>query len=153
LDLRSLVLSWLARRELSERQVRQRLARRGVDEAEVDAVVARLREDGSLDDRRVAGAHVRTAIRLKQRGPARLAADLASLGIDPATSRDAITEALAESDESTLLARALARRWKSSEAPSLADAARLYRALVRQGFSPDRVRSAIDALGTSPDSD
>ena len=46
----------LGRRELSEAQVRQRLAKRGHDEAAIDAAVTRLKSDRSLDDVRVAGA-------------------------------------------------------------------------------------------------
>ena len=49
-------LKMLGRRELSERQVRQRLARRGYDQETIDAAVVRLTNDGSLDDERAARA-------------------------------------------------------------------------------------------------
>ena len=50
----------LGRRELSEAQVRQRLARRGHEPDSVDAAVARLRQERAIDDTRVAEAIVRT---------------------------------------------------------------------------------------------
>src|SRR5436190_24387744 len=49
----------LARRELSEAQVRQRLARRGHEPGAIDEAVAKLREERALDDVRVAEAIAR----------------------------------------------------------------------------------------------
>ena len=43
-------LRLLARRELSEAQVRARLARREFESDEIDAAVARLQEERALDD-------------------------------------------------------------------------------------------------------
>ena len=53
-------LRMLARRELSEAQVRQRLARRGESQESIDEAIARLKSDRSIDDERVAGAIART---------------------------------------------------------------------------------------------
>src|SRR3712207_7389408 len=44
------------RRELTEHQVRQRLTRRGYDVDSIDAAIARLKADRSLDDERAAKA-------------------------------------------------------------------------------------------------
>ncbi|MGH9347404.1 MAG: RecX family transcriptional regulator, partial [Vicinamibacterales bacterium] len=43
-------LEMLARRELSEAQLRARLARRRLDPDDVDAAVSRLRRERALDD-------------------------------------------------------------------------------------------------------
>lgn len=148
MDAYTLALGWLARRELTERQVRQRLVRRGLEGDEIDAAVARLRREGALDDRRVAGAYARTAVRLKARGPVRLEHDLQTLGIDRGAAGKAVADAIAGAGgERALAAQALARRWRAGTPPSRADAARLHRALLRQGFSPDAVREAIRNLG------
>jgi regulatory protein len=151
-DAYVLALGWLARRELTEKQVRQRLIRRGLDVDAVDEAISRLKTERALDDARVAGAFARTAVRLKGRGPARLARDLQVLGIDRGAAREAIREVLADTDEPTLARQALAKRWRRADAPGPADAARLYRALLRQGFTPSAARSALTALGT-PDDD
>ena len=52
-------LKMLARRELSESQVRGRLTRRQFDPDEIDAAVARLRRERALDDQRTALACAR----------------------------------------------------------------------------------------------
>jgi regulatory protein len=148
-DAYTLALSWLARRELTERQVRARLLRRSLAAEEVDAAVDRLRREGALDDRRVAGAYARTAVRLKGRGPLRLRRDLQALGVSGAAARDAIDEALAETPEETLIERALTRRWPASGAADRPTLARLYRALLRQGFAADKVMAALRRRGHS----
>ncbi len=145
-----LALRWLSRRELSERQVRQRLARRGLDASEIDAAIDRLKRERAVDDQRVAGAFVRTAVRLKPRGAARLRADLHALGIDPRLADSALAEVFAQGGEVDLLRQALRKRWPRNEPPAPGEAARLYRALVRQGFSPDHIRTALRAIG-APD--
>jgi regulatory protein len=147
-----LALGWLARRELTEKQVRQRLARRGLEADAIDDAVARLKAGGALDDARVAGAFARTAVRLKGRGPLRLERDLQALGVDRAAARTAVREVLADTDEKTLARQALTRRWRRVDRPGPADAARLYRALLRQGFGPSAARAALAALG-APDDD
>jgi regulatory protein len=147
-----LALGWLARRELTEKQVRQRLARKGCEPEAIDDAVARLKTERALDDQRVAGAFARTAVRLKGRGPLRLTRDLQALGVDRQAARDAVQDVLAETDEATLARQAVARRWRRADRPEPADAARLYRALLRQGFGPSSARAAITALG-APDDD
>ena len=147
-----IALGWLARRELTEKQIRQRLARRAIEADAIDEAVARLKAERAIDDARVAGAFARTAVRLKGRGPMRLERDLQMLGIERGAARAAVREVLAETDEATLARQAAARRWRRAERPEPADAARLYRALLRQGFGPSAARAAITALG-APDDD
>jgi regulatory protein len=151
-DAYVLALGWLARRELTEKQIRQRLNRRGLEPDVVDEAVARLKAERAIDDARVAGAFARTAVRLKGRGPMRLERDLQALGIERGAAKAAVKDILADTDEKTLARQALARRWRRAERPEPADAARLYRALLRQGFGPSAARAALTALG-APDDD
>jgi regulatory protein len=147
MDAYVLALSWLARRELTEQQVRARLSRRKLGDEEIEAAVARLRQEGALDDQRVAGAYARTAVRLKGRGPLRLRRDLQALGISGSAAREAIDAVLADVPEETLIDRALARRWPKTGEVDRAGLARLYRALLRQGFSSNKVMEAIRRRG------
>jgi regulatory protein len=151
-DAYVLALGWLARRELTEKQIRQRLTRRGLEPDVIDEAVARLKAERAIDDARVAGAFARTAARLKGRGPMRLERDLQALGIERGAARAAVKDILADTDEKTLARQALARRWRRAERPEPADVARLYRALLRQGFGPSAARAALTALG-APDDD
>lgn len=138
-------LSWLARRELSEAQVRTRLGRRGVEETEIDAAVDRLRRERALDDHRVAVAAARSAVTLKGRGPARVRRDVEALGIDRALARAAVDEVFGEVDQTSLLERALTRRWPRVGVPDRRVVHRIYRALLQQGFPPDQVMAALRA--------
>src|SRR5439155_1649062 len=73
-------LRLLARRSHSRFELRRKLGRRGYEEAEVDAAVARLVELRYLDDRSFAEGHVRR--RSATRGPLALSAELAARGVD-----------------------------------------------------------------------
>jgi regulatory protein len=137
-------LRLLARRELSEAQLRERLARKAFELRDIDGAVARLRRTGALDDFRVATAAARTEALVKRRGRIRIQRHLASLGIASATITRALDEVSSAVDESALIEAALARRLRDPRA-RIEDAAhfrRLHQYLVRQGFEP----SAVTAL-------
>ena len=81
-DPYGLSLKWLALRELTERQLRQRLAARQVPGGSIDEVVRTLQSNGTLDDRRTALAAARTDALVKRHGRFRVSQHLAALGID-----------------------------------------------------------------------
>jgi regulatory protein len=133
-------LTLLARRELAEAQLRQRLARRKFDADDIDAAVARLREEKAIDDRRTAFACARTELRVKRRGRARVIRQIESLGIARDLAREAVAEVFGEIDERELLEQALERRLRHGM--KLTDPAvfrRLHRYLLGQGFDSERV--------------
>jgi regulatory protein len=137
----------LARRELSEAQIRQRLARKEYTDEDIDEAIARLKEERAIDDSRVAGAIARTATSVKRRGRLRVRREIEQAGIAPALARAAVDETFADVDEDALLDAALAKRLKGRDRPSdAADAARLYRYLLSQGFEHDRVMKRLDRL-------
>ena len=137
-------LKMLGRRELSEAQVRQRLARKGHPSDEIDAAVDRLRQERAIDDARVAEAIAHTETTVRRRGKLRVRRQIEQAGIAPATARHAIDEVFEGVDDEALLEEALARRLKGRD--RLADEAefrRLFRYLVSQGFEPDRVMAIL----------
>jgi regulatory protein len=138
-------LGWLARRELSTSQVRARLAKRGVEDAEIDAAVDRLTRERALDDRRVALACARTAVSLKGRGPMRVRREIEALGIDRDLARAAVDEVFGDVDQVSLLDRALTRRWPRVGTPDQRTIHRIYRGLLQQGFPADQVMAALRA--------
>jgi regulatory protein len=138
-------LTWLARRELSEAQLRQRLSRREFPSEEVDDAVARLRQDGSLDDARVAGAIARTQLSLKKRGRLRVKREIEAAGIASNVAERAVAEAYADVDGEALLAAAIDRRLGSRTLEDHRDVARLYRYLLGQGFDADKAMAALRA--------
>ncbi len=136
----------LARRELSQAQVRQRLTRRGYDANAIDEAIARLRTERAIDDDRVAEAIARTETSVKRRGKLRVKRQIESAGISSAAANRAVEEVFGTLDEDALLEASLARRLRSNE--RVADDrqfGRLYRYLTAQGFEPDRVVRALRA--------
>src|SRR5512143_1181231 len=103
-------LQLLARRELSEAQVRQRLARRGYETTDIDAAIARLLEERALDDRRVAAAIAHTESRVRGRGKLRVRRQIEAAGISASLAQAAVDEAFADVDSDALLAAAVERR-------------------------------------------
>jgi SOS response regulatory protein OraA/RecX len=131
----------LARRELSEAQLRARF-----DPAHVDDAVAQLRAERALDDRRVALACARTESRVRQRGRLRVLRQIESMGIARDVARAAVAEVFTEIDEASLLEQAFEKRLRRGA--SLSDEAglrRVHRYLIAQGFDPSRVAALIES--------
>ena len=140
-------LKMLARRELSEAQVRQRLARRDYDAEAVDAAIAKLKDNRSLDDVRVAGAIARTETGIRKRGRLRVRRQIEAAGIAPSIAERAVNEVFDTLDTDALLAAALQKRLRGRD--RIADQrefARLFRYLLGQGFESDRIRAALVRL-------
>jgi regulatory protein len=138
-------LQQLARRELSEAQVRQRLSRRGFTPEDIDDAVTRLRQDGSLDDARTAAAIARSQLSLKKRGARRVLREITAAGIASALAERAVAEVYADVDGEALLAAAIDRRLGIRRLDDDREMARLYRYLVGQGFDSDRAMAALKA--------
>jgi len=137
-------LKLLARRELSEQQVRQRLARKGHDADAIDAAVARLRDERALDDARVAEAIARTETAVKRRGKLRVRMQIERAGIAKSLAKQAVETVFDGIDDEALLEASLTQRLRGRE--RIADDRefqRLYRYLVGQGFDGERVVRAL----------
>ncbi len=140
--LRLAALRLLGRRDYTTTELTARLLDRGYLLEDVGTIVARLAADGSLDDRRVARAHVRTASRVKGRGRLRIQAELRARGIDAEVAREALAD-LSPDDDLQAIERFLARR--CVDGPALAaDRNRLFRQLLRRGFPAETIAKALN---------
>jgi len=172
------LLDLLARRDYTEAELRERLHRRGLAEADADALLTRLAELGLLNDARFAerwvesrrGSRGRLALRteLRRKG---VAAELVEQGLEP------LSEAQQRAAATALLER-FAWRYRPAPAavgrpaaagPDDGDSARAEAAarrrardrgrarafafLARRGFTPDVAGEAIEALGWWRDED
>ena len=147
-------LKLLGRRELSVVQLRARLIEREYSPEEADDAVARLLENGALDDCRVARAYARTASKVKGRGRLRVTRELQALGIAREIAAEAVAEVFGELDERALIDRAIQKKLRGGKKPStVQERARLYQFLMRQGFTPAAVAAALRRIGGSPDRD
>lgn len=140
-DAYTLALTWLSARELSESQIRTRLRRREIDADDIDAAIARLKGDGTLNDKRVAMAIGRMEASIKNRGRARVLQKLRQAGIDGDTAQDAISKVFEDINEDDLLERALERRLRGKAVRDLDEKgrAKVVRGLAAQGFSVDAI--------------
>lgn len=133
-------LKMLARRELSEAQVRQRLARKQYDADAIDAAIERLRAERAIDDARVAEAIARTETSIRRRGKLRVRMQIERAGIGKAIARQAIDAVFDHIDDDALMEASLQKRLRGRE--TIADDRefqRLYRYLAAQGFESDRI--------------
>src|SRR5439155_2472901 len=105
---------------------------------------ARLRDERAIDDARTAEAIARTQSSLRGRGKLRARRQIVAAGIATADAERAVDLVFQDLDSDALLEAALARRLRGrAKIADRAEAARLYRYLVSQGFEPDRVMSRI----------
>ena len=138
-------LKLLARRELSEAQIRERLARKGHDPSAIDEAVARLRDERAIDDARVADAIAHTETSVKKRGKLRVRLQIEQAGIAKDVAKRAVEEAFGGIDEETLIEESLRRRLRGRERiEDDRERQRLYRYLIGQGFDTDRVVRALE---------
>jgi regulatory protein len=122
----------LARRDFSERGLRERLSRAGVDTAELDEALATLQRTGLLDDRRFAFQRA-LALAGRGKGDAALRFDLERQGVEA----ELIEEVLAELEpERERAGRIIARHGSGSKTARL---------LASRGFEHDVVELASEA--------
>jgi regulatory protein len=139
-------LKMLGRRELSEKQVRERLARKAYEPDEIDEAVVRLREERAINDQRVAEAIARMETGIRKRGKVRVRMQLERAGIPKETAKQAIDSVFEGIDDEALIEASLRKRLRGRDI--IADDRefqRLFRYLVGQGFESDRVMQALRA--------
>ena len=136
-------LHLLGRRELSVKQLRERLLDRDHAAEDVERAITLLLENRALDDARVAAAYVRTALKVKGRGRLRIRRELQEMGIDSAVAGEALAEAFGDTDERALVKQALDKKLRGKKITTPADQARLFQHLVRQGFPPETVVAVL----------
>lgn len=145
----TMALRLLMRRDYTSAELRNRLLDKGVTDADADDCVARLTADRTLDDRRVALAHVRTARDIKGRGRLRIERELIHRGIAPALAHEAVAS-LPGDDEQAQIARILARKRLPARL-SLAERRRIFQHLLRRGFPADAISKALRNRGPEDD--
>jgi regulatory protein len=144
----------LARRPLTRHEVVTRLLAKGHDDDAIEAAVLRLAAEGVVDDAALARHWIASQAAPRGRGRDRAVATLAARGVDEAVAASAWSAAVAEDDldPAELLSRAIRRRLGAPAAelprPRLA---RVYNALLSEGFASDAIESALAPYGFQRD--
>jgi regulatory protein len=137
-------LKMLGRRELSETQIRQRLARKEHDPEAIEEAVERLRAERAIDDVRVAEAIARTETSIRRRGRLRVRLQIERAGIAKAIARRAVDEVFGALDPQAHIEAALNKRLRGrAEIADDREFQRLYRYLTAQGFESEQVMKTL----------
>jgi regulatory protein len=140
-------LKMLAGRELSEAQVRQRLARRKHDPDDIARAIETLKANGTIDDARAAAVIARREATVRRRGKSRVTTRLRAAGIARDVADRAVQQVFEDLDPDALLAAALDKRLRGrTRVEDDREMQRLYRYLLGQGFEADRVLARLRAL-------
>lgn len=137
-DLFQRALKLLATRDYAERELRARLEARARSEDDIDAVLARLRELGFLDESRFAERKAADAVTRRLVGKQRVAKELEARELDSSTIAQAINTAYEGRDETAMalahLERKLSTTLTSNELEDPRALQRAYGRLRRAGF-------------------
>jgi regulatory protein len=138
----------LAAKQRSVAELRERLlAGRGATKANVEEVIARLREYGYLDDAKFAQSYASLRLRERPLGRRRLQRDLWLKKVDKQTAEVALDEVFEATPEEELIDRAIAKRIRLRGKPKTRDEAKkLFDHLLRQGFAFELVSEKVRAI-------
>ena len=136
-------LTLLARREHSARELKGKLARKGLDAAESASALADLQSKNYQSDARFGEMLVRSRI-AQGYGPRWIVAELKTHGIAEATARELLDAT--ETDWQALVRDLLHRRYRAGPV-TLAERTKRANFLLRRGFDAATVQSVTRAHG------
>ncbi|MBD3333860.1 hypothetical protein GF356_13505 [candidate division GN15 bacterium] len=144
--------NYLASRDYSEKELAVRLRKKGHQKEHIDEIIAIFRNQGILDDARVATNLARGLLRRKPCWRGYMLSHLQTKGIDRATAEMATESALTGHDETELACRALRSRLREYSQIGLETAQRkAYNYLSRRGFGYQAAREAWEILSAPSD--
>ncbi|RUR39385.1 regulatory protein RecX [Vreelandella populi] len=143
---RDIAVQLLSRREYSRAEIAQKLKQKAFDNADIEACLDTLEEQGLQSDARFAESFVRSRI-IRGQGVIRIKGELRQRGVNQET----LNEALAHVEESEgvdwfeLAKETLARRF-SSPGENPKERAKRERFLASRGFDFEQIRYALSCL-------
>jgi regulatory protein len=151
-ELYDLALRALMRRAHSVHEMKKLLARRTGNELLVQVVMARLKENGQLDDARYAKQFARQRTQSRKQGKFRVARDLRARGVPARHIDSALAEAAEQTDAAAVVRQRIERKLRSFRGPNTGKKiddrklASLYGSLLRAGFPSDIIRRELKSL-------
>lgn len=139
-----IALRLLGYRPRAERELRERLGRRGFPAEVVEATLARLREYGYVDDAAFARAWVESRTGAAARGHRLLARELRAKGVAADVVADTLADAPDELEAARALAEKRARGLRGLDARTFRQ--RLGAYLQRRGFDADVIATVVREL-------
>ena len=144
-------LNLLAVRARSSSELARALVRKGEERPHVDWAVARLIEQGLLDDAAFARSFARAKVVGGKQSRRRVQQELARKGVSRTLSNDAIDTVFEEEavDQRAIVEEAARKKLRSlTGLDPVVQRRRLYGYLARRGYEIDDIRSVLDAIGS-----
>ncbi len=151
-ELYEVAVRALMRRAHSVHEMKRKLERRSENKLLVQVVMARLKENGMIDDAKYAKQFARQRTQTRKQGKFRVARDLRARGIPDRHISSALEEIAQTSDEAAMVRQRIERKLRSYRGPDTSKKidekkmASIYGSLLRAGFSADVVRRELKAL-------
>ncbi len=141
----------LSYRPLSEKEMRDRLLKKGWSKDQVAPVIAKLEDDGYLNDLDFARMFARDRVKSKYLGPAGLRSELYQKGIDRELIAQVVDEIYTEHPPEEIIAALMQKRGIELESEvDPKEKRRFINQLKRKGFSWGEMEAVVSGLRTSP---
>jgi regulatory protein len=135
--------------------MREKLRRRAERAADVDEVLARLKEVGYLDDRRYAEGFASARLANEKLGRMRVIQDLRQRRVAPSLAERTVQKVYQDVDEEALIEGLIRRKYRLAEREGLfredKDLAAAYRRLLRAGFRSGEIIRVLKRFARNPD--
>jgi regulatory protein len=145
----------LSGRAQSIGELREKLRRRAEQEGDVDDVLAQLKENGYLDDRRFAESFANARLSNEKFGSSRVVRDLRQRRVAPSLAEGAVKQVYEGVDESALIEEWIRKKYRTAPREDLfrndKDLASAYRRLARAGFRTGEIVRALKKFAKDPD--
>jgi len=146
-ELYDVALRALMRRAHSTHEMKQKLARRTDNELLVRVVMARLKENGQLDDERYAQQFTRNRTQSRKQGQFRIQRELRARGVADSVIKSTLDESAAQNDPVATVRQRIERKLKSYRGEiDEKKITSIYGSLLRAGFPSDMIRRELKAL-------
>lgn len=114
-QLLNVALRALGQRAHSSGELREKLRRRAQTEEDVDAVLAKLKESGYLNDRRFAESYAAARLQNQGLGKARVVRDLRQRRVAPKLAQEISEQTYKDTDETALIEDFLRRKYRGKD--------------------------------------
>ena len=155
-ELYAVALRALTRRAHSVHEMKQKLARRTDNELLVRVVMARLKENGQLDDEHYAQQFTRNRTQSRKQGKFRIQRELRARGVPDGVINSALEESAPQTDPAATVRQRIERKLKSYRGPVTGKKiddkkiASIYGSLLRAGFPSGLIRKELRAITRQP---
>jgi regulatory protein len=151
----SYALKVLTGRAHSTGELREKLRRRAERPADIDDVLARLKDVGYLDDRRYAEGFAAARLSNEKFGRTRVVQDLRQRRVAPELAEKTVQKVYQDVDDQALIEDWIRRKYRMAPRQGLfqkeKDLAAAYRRLLRAGFRSGEVIRALKRFAKDPE--